>query len=310
MITRDARRLSVGQVIYTALCNEQGGLVDESTVFRLGEDNFRLVAGHDAVGHWLREQAAARGLEKVRIKPSTDQLHNIAVQGPASRDIVRRFVWAPPTQPAIDDLAWFRFLIGRIGGPQGTPIVVSRTGYTGELGYEIFCHPSDALAVWDAVWDAGGSHGLTPLGLEALDILRIEAGLVAVGNEYDDQIDPFEAGIGFTVDLRTTEDFVGRASLEERREHPQRVLVGLELDGNEPGSHGDSVYVGRQQVGVVTSGTRSPVLSRTIALARVAVRQSELGTALEVGKLDGQKRIGATVVRFPFYDPDKTRPRS
>jgi aminomethyltransferase len=311
VITRDARRLSIGQVIYTALCNEQGGLVDESTVFRLGGDNFRLVAGHDAVGLWLKEQAAAQGLDKVRIKASTDQLHNIAVQGPASRDIVRRFVWTPPTQPGLDELTWFRFLIGRIGDPQGTPIVVSRTGYTGELGYEIFCHPSDALAIWDAVWDAGRPDGLVPLGLEALDTLRIEAGLVAVGNEYDDQIDPFEAGIGFTVDLRTEEDFVGRASREERREHPQGVLVGLDLDGNQPARNGDPVYVGRQQVGVVTSGTRSPVLNANIALARVAVQQSELGTALEVGKLDGQqKRIQATVVRFPFYDPDKTRPRS
>ncbi len=235
VITRDARRLSVGQVIYTALCNEQGGLVDESTVFRLGQDNFRLVAGHDAVGLWLKERAAAEGLERVHIKASTDQLHNIAIQGPASRDIVRRFVWTPPTQPALDELAWFRFLIGRIGDPRGTPIVVSRTGYTGELGYEIFCHPSDALAVWDAVWEAGRPDGLAPLGLDALEILRIEAGLVAVGNEYDDQTDPFEAGIGFTVDLRTDEDFVGRAALEERRAHPQRVLVGLELDGNEPG---------------------------------------------------------------------------
>ncbi len=147
--------------------------------------------------------------------------------------------------------------------------------------------------------------------MDALDILRIESGLIAVGNEYDDQIDPFEAGIGFTVDLRGDEDFVGRAALTERKGHPQRTLVGLRLDGNETGEHGDPVYVGRQQVGVVTSGTRSPVLKETIALARVAVQHAELGTALEVGKLDGmQKRIAAEVVRFPFYDPDKTRPRS
>ena len=111
------------------------------------------------------------------------------------------------------------------------------------------------------------------------------------------------------MDLESDEDFVGRGALEERKAHPQRTLVGLELEGNETAGHGDEVYVGRQRVGVVTSGTRSPVLKKNVALARVAVQHAELGTALEVGKLDGlQKRIPATVVRFPFYDPEKTRP--
>jgi aminomethyltransferase len=165
--------------------------------------------------------------------------------------------------------------------------------------------------VWDTIWETGSEHGLTPLGLEALDMLRIESGLIFAGYEFDDRVDPFEAGIGFAVDLTTDEDFVGRAAVEERKAHPQRVLVGLELAGNETAGHGDDVYVGRQRVGVVTSGTRSPILKKNVALARVAVQYAELGTALEIGKLDGlQKRIPATVVRFPFYDPEKTRPRS
>src|SRR5262245_4040046 len=309
-ITRDARRLSVGQVTYTALCNETGGMIDDATVYRLGQDNFRFVGGDEYDGIWLRELADREEL-KVWIKPSTEQLHNVAVQGPASRDLLRKIVWTPPTQTSLEDLRWFRFTVGRIGTYDGIPIVVSRTGYTGELGYEVWCHPSDGPAVWDAIWEAGSAHGLTPLGLEALDILRIESGLIFAGYEFDDQTDPFEAGIGFAVDLRTDDDFVGRAALEERKAHPQRTLVGLELDGNETAGHGDEVYVGRQRVGVVTSGTRSPILKKNVALARVAVQYAELGTALEVGKLDGlQKRIAATVVRFPFYDPDKTRPRS
>jgi aminomethyltransferase len=165
--------------------------------------------------------------------------------------------------------------------------------------------------VWDAVWEAGQEHGLTPLGLEALDILRIESGLIFAGYEFDDQVDPFEAGIGFAVDMKTDEDFVGREALEERQAHPQRVLVGLELDGNETAGHADEVYAGRQRIGVVTSGTRSPILKKNVALCRMAVQYSEPGTQVEVGKLDGlQKRIKATVVRVPFYDPDKTRPRS
>jgi len=308
-ITRDARRLSVGQVTYTALCNETGGMIDDATVYRLGQDNFRFVGGDEYDGVWLKELADRHEL-KVWIKPSTDQLHNVAVQGPESREILERIVWTPPTQTSLEDLRWFRFTVGRIATYDGIPIVVSRTGYTGELGYEVWCHPSDGPAVWDAIWEAGIEHGLTPLGLEALDILRIESGLIFAGYEFDDQVDPFEAGIGFAVDLETEEDFVGRDALRERKSHPQRVLAGLELDGNETAGHGDDVYVGRRKVGVVTSGTRSPVLKKNIALCRIAVQYAELGTSVEVGKLDGlQKRIPATVVRFPFYDPDKTRPR-
>ena len=153
---------------------------------------------------------------------------------------------------------------------------------------------------------------MAPLGLDALDILRIEAGLIFAGYEFCDQTDPFEAGVGFTVPLKSKEDdFVGRAALEKRKASPQRTLVGLELAGAEPAGHGDCVHVGRSQVGVVTSGTRSPILRKNIALCRMAVEYSEIGTEVEVGKLDGhQKRIPAQVVRFPFYDPDKLLPRS
>ncbi len=307
--TRDIRRLAAGQVVYTALCNETGGMIDDATVFRLGDDNFRFVGGDPYDGVWLKEQA--EGL-RAWVKPSTDQLHNLAVQGPRSREILAGLIWTPATQTAFAELKWFRFCVGRIGDYDGIPVVVSRTGYSGELGYEVWCHPSDGPAVWDAIWEAGKPHGMLPLGLDALDVLRIEAGLIFAGYEFDDQVDPFEAGIGFTVGLATTdEDFIGRAALEERKAHPQRTLVGLELEGNEIAGHGDDVYVGRQRVGVVTSGCRSPYRKRPIALCRMAIQYAELGTAVEIGKLDGlQKRIPATVVRFPFYDPDKTRPRS
>lgn len=310
-VTRNVRRLSVGQVVYTAMCYDTGGMVDDGTVMRLGQDNFRWVGGEDYSGLWLRQQAEERGL-RVWVKASTEQLHNIAVQGPKSRAILSEVVWTPPAQPTIEELGWFRLTIGRIGDFDGIPVVVSRTGYSGELGYELWCHPKDAPAVWDAVWEAGRPHELTPLGLEALDMLRIEAGLVFAGAEFCDQTDPFEAGIGFTVPLKTKqEDFLGRAALLERKTHPQRRLVGLELAGEEPAAGGDSVHVGRAQVGVVTSATRSPILRKNIALGRLAVEYSEDGTEVEVGKIDGhQKRIPAKVVPFPFYDPEKTRVRS
>ncbi len=310
-LTRNVRKLAVGQVVYTAMCYPHGGMIDDGTLFRLGDNNFRWVGGDDYSGIWLREQAEKLGL-KAWVRSSTDQLHNVAVQGPKSRDILREVIWTPPAQPALAELGWFRFTIGRIGGFDGVPVVVSRTGYTGELGYEVFCHPKDALTVFDAIWQAGEPHGLMPLGLEALDMVRIEAGLVFAGYEFCDQTDPFEAGIGFTVALNSkNEDFIGREALMRRLEHPQRKLVGLELEGDEPVGHGDCVHIGRAQVGVITSATRSPILNKTIALARVDVTQCELGTEVEVGKLDGhQKRLPARIVRFPHYDPDKTRVRA
>ena len=311
-LTRNVKKIAVGQVSYSALCNETGGMLDDGTLFRLGQDNFRWIGGSDYGGIWLREQAAKMGL-KVWVRNSTDQLHNLAVQGPKSREILHDIVWTPPAQPTLDELGWFRFTIGRIGDYDGIPIVVSRTGYTGELGYEIWCHPKDGAALWDAVWQAGAPHGLAPMGLDALDMLRIEAGLIFAGYEFDDQTDPFEAGIGFAVALRAKadEDYIGKAALTRRKAHPSRTLVGLELAGNEPAAHGDPVHVGRSQVGVVTSGMRSPILRKNIALCRMAVEHAALGTAVEIGKLDGhQKRIPATVVRLPFYDPEKTRVRA
>jgi aminomethyltransferase len=311
VLTRNARKLAIGQVVYSAMCYPHGGMLDDGTLFRLGPDNFRWIGGIDYDGAWMREQAEQRGY-KVWVKSSTDQIHNVSVQGPLSRDILKDVVWTPPTQPTVGELEWFCFTVGRIGDFNGIPVMVSRTGYTGELGFEIFCHPTDAAEVWDAVWEAGQPHDLTPMGLDALDLVRIEAGLVFADYEFSDETDPFEAGIGFTVPLKTkAEDFVGREALVRRKANPQRKLVGLELRGNEPAKHGDCVHVGRAAVGIVTSAMRSPILKKNIALCRIDVIHSQIGTEIEVGKLDGgQKRIPATVVPIPFYDPKKERVRA
>ena len=310
-VTRDVRRLSPGQVVYTAMCYENGGMVDDGTVFRICETNFRWIGGNDYGGIWLREQAKKRNLN-CWVKASTDQLHNLQVQGPLSRDVLKEIIWTRPDQTPLEDLAWFRFSMARIGHGEGIPLIVSRTGYTGELGYELFCHPKHAEAVWDAVFEAGAPHKITPLGLEALDILRIEAGLIFADYEFSDETDPYEAGIPFVVPLKTkTDDFIGRDALVKRKENPQRKLVGLELLGDELAEHGDCVHVGRQQVGVVTSGVRSPKLSKNIALCRMSIEYTEPGTEVEVGKLDGHsKRLMAKVVSYPFYDPDKSRVRA
>ena len=311
VLTRDMKKLSQGQVVYSAMCHDHGGMIDDGTVFRLGRDQFRWIGGEDYGGIWIRDQALKLGL-RAMVRSSTDQLHNLAVQGPNSREIVTRMIWTAPHQPAIAELDWFRFTVGRLGGPSGAPVVVSRTGYTGELGFEIFCHPKDGNAVYDAVWTHGEDLGLRPMGLAALDMVRIEAGLIFAGYDFDDQTDPFEAGIGFTVPLKTKmDDFIGREALIRRKEHPSRRFVGLEIDANVDVGHGDCLHVGRAQVGQITSAVRSPILGKTIALARVDVAHADLGTALEVGKLDGQqKRLPALIVPLSHYDPGKTRPRS
>lgn len=310
-LTRDVKKLGVGQVVYTAMCYEHGGMIDDGTLLRLGLDNFRWIGGDDYSGVWLREVAEKLGL-KVMVRSSTDQMHNVAVQGPNSRAILKEVVWTPPHQPKLEEVEWFRFTIGRIGGENGPPVVVSRTGYTGELGYEVWCHPRDAGAVFDAIWEAGQPHGLKPMGLLALDMLRIEAGLIFAGYEFSDQTDPFEAGIGFTVPLKSkTDDFIGREALIRRKEHPVRKLVGLDIDSNVAVGHGDCIHIGRAQIGEVTSSTRSPLLKKNIALARVDATHAAVGTEVEIGKLDGhQKRLPAKIVAFAHYDPKKERPRS
>ena len=310
-VTRNIKRLVDGQVVYTAMCYDTGGMIDDGTVFRFGPEHYRWVGGLDTSGIWLREQAQALGL-RAWVKRSTDQLCNLQVQGPKSRALLANIVSSNAEQTPVEELGWFRFTSATLAGDNGPPLVVSRTGYTGELGYELFCHPDDAPRVWDTLWEAGGAYNLKPLGLEALDMLRIEAGLIFADAEFCDQTDPFEAGIPFTVPLKTKEDdFIGKQALIKRKASPQRVLVGLELTGEEMASAGDCVRVGRCQVGTVTSATRSPLLRKNIALCRMAVEYSAIGTEVHVGKLDGhQKRIAATVVRFPFYDPEKTRVRS
>ena len=310
-VTRNIRKLAIGQVIYTAMCYPNGCMVDDGTVFRLGTDNFRWVGGCDGAIEWLRKVAIEKNFAVV-IKDSNDQLHNLPVQGPLSCDTLKKVIFTPDCQTSIEDLRPFRITHGRIGGPQGAPVTVSRTGYTGERGYEVWCHPKDGHEVWDAVWDAGQEFGISPLGLEALDNLRIESALIFADYEFNDQTDPFEAGIGFTVPLKTKdEDFIGRDALIERKANPQRQLVGLVLEGEEIASHGECVRVGRQQVGTITSAVRSPILNQNIALCSMSIDHIEPGTQVEVGKLDGHiKRIPATVVGISHYDPTKSRVRA
>ncbi len=310
-LTRNVRRLAVGAVVYSAICQETGGMIDDGTLFRLGEQAFRWICGDPYTGIWLRELAAREGY-RVRVLESTDQLHNLAVQGPRSRELLNRLIWTAEAQVPVATLAWFHFTVGRLGGPQGIPLMVSRTGYTGELGFEVWCHPDHGAALWDAIWEAGQPLGLAPLGFDALDMLRIEAGLIFAGYEFCPETDPYAAGISFTVPLKTKEeDFVGRAALERIPAAGRKRLMGFLLDGEDSIGHGDQLFNGRYPVGVITSAMRSPLLGRTIALARLEPDFTALGTRLEVGQLDGQqKRLPGQVVALPFHDPERIRVRS
>ena len=310
-LTRNVKKLALGQVVYSALCYENGTMIDDGTLYKLGDTNFRWICGNDYSGERLRELGKKLNL-KVWIKTSTDQLHNLSVQGPNSRKLLSKIIWTPPANPDVNNLKWFHFSISRIHDHLGAPVMLSRTGYTGELGFELYCHPKDGLKVWDALWEAGKEFNLVPMGFAALDMLRTEAGLILGGNEFSDETDPFEAGIGFTVPLKTKEaNFIGKEALVKRKENPHRKLVGLEIEGNEKVNLGDCVHIHRGQVGTITSGIISPILNKNIALCRIDIHSSEIGTKVEVGKLDGhQKRISATIVNFPFYDPDKSRVRS
>lgn len=310
-LTRNVRKLAVGQVVYSAMCYETGGMIDDGTLFRLGPDLFRWICAEDYCGVWLREQAEKRGL-KVWIRSSSEQLANLSVQGPLSRETLDRIIWTRDDATPLAQLGCFRFSVARLHGFDGVPVVVSRTGYTGELGYELFCHAGDAVALWDAVAEAGAESGITPMGFDALAMVRIEAGLVMGHHEFDDTTDPFEAGIGFTVPLKSkTADFIGRAALERRKAEGRHCLVGLELDGNEVPRHGDHLFDGRARIGVVTSATRSPFRGRAIALCRIEKSHAAPETPVEIGQLDGlQKRLRARVVPSPAYDPERTRLRS
>lgn len=310
-VTRDLNRLGDGDVVYTALCDENGNVVDDGTVFRRSADRFRWVGYTDDDEAWLRGIADGAGLE-VELENVTDSLHNIAVQGPRSREIMSGIFSPSAGGRELGQLKWFTFSEGSLGsGGSGPSVLVSRTGYSGELGYEVWCHPDDGPAVWDAVWEAGRSSGLGPLGLDALDIVRVEAGLIFKGYEYSGSEDPFEAGIGFTVTKNKQDDYVGKAAVEERRRNPRRALVGLEVESPEAVAGGDEVSAADgTPVGAVTSGALSPILSKSLALAHVGIEHAAEGGSLSVTGADGSGPVAARVVRFPFYDPKKERPRS
>jgi aminomethyltransferase len=317
VVTRSIQALKVGQVVYTPWCDAQGKVLDDGTVARLGEHSFRLTAAEPNL-RWLQDNAA--GLD-VSIKDVSESMVALSLQGPASRAILGDI-----------DLRYFRLVESSISG---IPVTISRTGYTGDLGYEIWAPASQAIALWDALIEAGTPHGITPAGMLALDVARIEAGLMLIDVDYvparkaliDGQTSsPFELDLAWTVNLKK-ERFVGRDALvAEAARDPQWRFVGIEIEWESlealyaevglatrlpPTAWRTSVpiYAGSEQAGYATSGGWSPLLKKYIALAHLRGPWIAPGTALEIEITveHRRKRAVARVAKKPFFDPERKR---
>ncbi|AIQ65817.1 glycine cleavage system protein T [Paenibacillus stellifer] len=296
MTTNDVRNLSDGQAQYSLLCYPNGGTVDDLLVYRLGEGRYMLVVNASNIGkdyQWLEDHLPASGVE---LKDVSEETLLLAVQGPHAQQILSEVTNLP-----LAELKPFHFV--EKASVCGTEVLLSRTGYTGEDGFEIYAPTWAAVQLWNRLLEVGSAHGLTPAGLGARDTLRFEAKLPLYGQELSQDISPLEAGIGFFVKLDKG-DFIGRDALKAQKDQgiPRR-LVGIEMiDRGIPRTH-YPVYADGRQIGEITTGTQSPTLKRNLGLALVEAKYSEIGAELEV-EIRG-KRLKAVVVKAPFYKRER-----
>src|SRR6266403_2202624 len=321
VITRDAFKLAVGQVCYTPWCDEHGKVIDDGTVTRLAEDTFRWTAADPSL-RWLTQNAIGLNVE---IEDISEQVAALALQGPTSGGLLDRVADAD-----IRGLKYFRMTRGTIAG---VPVEISRTGYTGDLGYEIWMPWDRAIAVWDALMIGGRPFDIHPAGMLALDVARVEAGLLLIDVDFnsskkalveEQKYSPFEMGLTRLVHLDKSR-FVGQAALiAEQKRGPAREIVGLEIDWPQverlyedvglppavsPAASRVAVPVFRDgtQVGKATTSTWSPTLKKMIALATVKREFTKVGTKLqfEITVEAVRHRVGATVVKTPFFNPKR-----
>ncbi len=322
VITRDVRKIAVGQVVYTPWCDEKGKVIDDGTVSRLGANAYRWTAADPSL-RWLTQNAAGMDVEVEDISEETAAL---ALQGPTSGRLLAGLVEGAD----VANLKYFRVTSGEIAGVR---LDVSRTGYTGDLGYEIWMPAEQAVKVWDALMEAGRAFDIHPAGMLALDVARVEAGLLLIDVDFHgskkalteaQKYSPFEMGLGRLVSLDKNR-FVGQAALvEEQRRGHAREIVGLELDwtgveklyeeaGLAPTMPAAAsrvavpVYRDGEQVGKATTTTWSPTLKKLIALATVAREAARVGTRLEVEVTVEavRHRVEARVVKTPFFNPKR-----
>ena len=333
IITRDASKCRVGQVLYTTWCDEDGKVIDDGTVTRLDDHTFRITAAEPNL-RWFQDNAS--GLDAA-ITDVSEKLAALALQGPNSRVILRQVVAANEAE-SLSRLRYFHMMPATAGG---CSVTISRTGFTGDLGYEIWMAAADAPAIWDTLMDAGAGYGIAPTGMLALDMARVEAGLLLIDVDYTparkariegQKSSPFELDLGWTVNLNKAGNFNGRRALEQEKVKGSRwATVGLEVDWNAleaiyaqaglspavPHTAWRSsvpIYAGRglgmeRQVGYATSGCFSPILKRYIALASVEPKYSRLGTELlmEVTVEHVPRKVLVRVVEKPFFDPPRKK---
>jgi len=296
--SNDASRLAVGQIQYSALTTPEGTFVDDILVYRMGDQHFMLVvnAGNIMKDYeWIRARVTERGGD-VSVVNASSRYALIAIQGPKAEAILQRL-----TGIELSAIKYYWFANGEVSGVR---VTVSRTGYTGEDGFEVFVPPAQAEQVWNALLDAGAADGLKPCGLGARDTLRLEASMRLCGSDMDEQTTVIEAGLGWIVGWKKGE-FIGSEILRAQKAGTlERTLVGFEMVDRAIARHGYPVVIGSDVVGVVTSGTQTPFLKKSIGLAMVPVSRSAPGTPLHI-EIRG-RHVAAVVVPEPFYKRPKT----
>lgn len=296
----NAAKLEIGQVQYSLMCYENGTIVDDILVYRLGENHYWLVvnAGNiDKDWDWVNYCLNRSGLKNLELKNLSPEVGQIAIQGPLARQIMKDLV----PNVVLDELKFYWAKTGvTVAGIKS--LVFSRTGYTGEDGFEIYCKKEDAVALWEALMEAGEDLGLVPAGLGARDTLRFEAKLPLYGHEINDNLTPLEAGLGFFVKLKKGTDFIGKAALEAQKEKGlERKLVGFEMIERGIARGGYEIAKDGTVVGFVTTGSFSPTLQKNIGLGYVPVAISDLGAEFDV--IIRGKAVKAKIVETPFYQP-------
>ena len=290
--SNDAGKLEPGRAQYSALTTPEGTVVDDLLVYQLAAGHYLLVVNAANIAKdvaWIRKQIGAAG-DAVAVNTSS-RYALIALQGPRAVAILQLL-----TAVELDAIEYYTFASGEVAGVRAT---ISRTGYTGEDGFELFVPPQQAAAVWSALLDAGGAHGLRPAGLGARDTLRLEAGMRLYGQDMDETTTLIEAGLGWTVGW-DKESFIGReALLAQKRTGPSRRLVGFEMLERGIARHGCAVHAGADRVGRVTSGTLTPFLQKAIGMAYVPVELAARDTELSIDVRG--RRLRARVVPMPFY---------
>lgn len=289
LYTNDFTNLADGRVRYSPMCNEGGGIVDDFIVYRMAADRY-LVVVNASNRHKDAAFMKERLFGNVTLEDISDDVAQIAIQGPKSREILAR-VTDEERIPA----KYYSFTDKL--DVAGVNCLVSQTGYTGELGYELYCAPRDVTRLWDALLLAGKDDGLIPCGLGARDTLRLEAAMPLYGHEMNDEISPLETGLNFAVKM-AKEDFVGKKGMEARGE-PAITRVGLKVTGRGIAREHNSIYAGDRKIGETTSGTHCPFLGGAFAMALVEKTDAEIGTAVQID-VRGRK-IDAEIISLPFY---------